>query len=69
MYKRLEHGGYVDWMLERVARYPDFSFPAKSKGNWTDPPADWVETRYERKARKQGLKPVYLRFLRRPRTI
>ena len=64
-----DHGGYVEWMLERVARHPDFSFPAQSKGDWTDPPAYWVETRYERKARKQGLKPVYLRFLRRPRTI
>ena len=64
-----DHMGYVEWMQERVARHPDFDWPAQSKGDWTDPPADWAETRYERKAKKQGLKPVYLRFLRLPRTI
>ncbi|MCH7936375.1 MAG: tRNA (guanosine(46)-N7)-methyltransferase TrmB [Proteobacteria bacterium] len=62
-----DHEGYVEWMLERVARHPDFSWPAPGRRDWTDPPADWVETRYERKAKKQGLKPVYLRFPRRPR--
>ena len=64
-----DHGGYVEWMLEHVARHPDFAWPAPRQGDWTEPPDDWVETRYERKAKKQGLKPVYLRFLRRPRTI
>ena len=62
-----DHGGYVEWMLEHVARNPDFSWPAINKRDWAEPPADWVETRYERKAKKQGLSPVYLRFLRRSR--
>ncbi len=63
-----DHGGYVEWMLERLNRHPDFAWPALNKCAWTDPPDDWAETRYERKAKKQGLKPVYLRFLRRSRT-
>jgi len=64
-----DHGGYVAWTLERVTRHPAFAWPARQRSDWTEPPPDWVETRYERKARKQGARPVYLRFRRRPRAV
>lgn len=62
-----DHGGYVAWVLERITRHPAFAWLARSSRDWTKAPPGWVETRYERKARKQGATPVYLRFGRRPR--
>lgn len=62
-----DHMGYVRWSLEHVARHADFSWPARSRRDWIEPPAGWVGTRYERKAKDQGAPPVYLRFQRRPR--
>lgn len=62
-----DHAGYVAWALERVSGHPAFARPARSRRDWTEPPPGWVETRYERKARKQGLTPVHLCFRRRRR--
>lgn len=62
-----DHGSYVAWTLQRVTGHPAFHWPARSRRDWTEPPPDWVETRYERKARTLGVKPVYLCFRRRPR--
>jgi tRNA (guanine-N7-)-methyltransferase len=33
-------------------------------GDWRRRPADWPETRYERKALREGREPVYLSFRR-----
>lgn len=63
-----DHMGYVRWALWHLVRHPDFAWPARCRRDWADPPADWVETRYEKKARNRGARPVYLRFLRRPRS-
>ena len=63
-----DHMGYVRWALLLLVRHPAFAWPAGSSRDWSERPADGVETRYERKALKQGAKPVYLRFLRRPRS-
>lgn len=62
-----DHQGYVAWALERVTRHQAYLWPARAAADWRRPPPDWVETRYERKARKQGARPVYLAFRRRPR--
>jgi len=62
-----DHRGYVAWVLEHVTRHPAFLWPARSASAWRRPPPDWVETRYERKAKKLGARPVYLAFRRRPR--
>jgi tRNA (guanine-N7-)-methyltransferase len=62
-----DHMDYVRWALWHVTQHADFAWPARGRRDWAEPPQDWVETRYERKAKKQGARPVYLRFLRRPR--
>lgn len=62
-----DHGGYVSDTLELMTRHSAFCWEARSKKDWNQPPEDWIETRYERKAKKQGDRPVYLRFSRRPR--
>ena len=60
--------GYVDWTLERVAANGSFvSSDAQPPGETRARPADWPETRYERKARAAGRAPVLLRFVRTPR--
>ncbi|MEM7223470.1 MAG: tRNA (guanosine(46)-N7)-methyltransferase TrmB [Pseudomonadota bacterium] len=60
-----DHMGHLDWMLERTSAHRAFQWLAQSPEDWRRRPADWPESRYERKAIDQGLKPVYLRFRRR----
>ncbi len=62
-----DHGGYVSGTLELLTRHRAFSWAARTKRDWMEPPSGWVETRYEKKAKAEGSRPVYLRFSRRPR--
>ena len=62
-----DHMEYVRWTLDLVTRHSGFLWPARTPRDWRQPPEDWFETRYEAKAREQGLRCVYLRFRRRPR--
>lgn len=62
-----DHMGYIRGILEVLTAHGDFSWTARRRKDWTVPPPDWVETRYEQKALERGVKPVYLRFTRRPR--
>ena len=59
--------GYVNWTLEHVHRSPDFVWTATCADDWRRRPLDWVETRYEAKARSAGRSCVYLDFRRRAR--
>ena len=59
-----DHMGYVGWMLEHLSGHPGLQWQARSKRDWTKPPSDWVETRYEKKAKEKGFGPVYLCFTR-----
>ena len=61
-----DHTEFAAWTLERVLRHPGFSWPVNGADDWRTPPADWIETRYEGKAKAKGLKPVYLTFIRTP---
>jgi tRNA (guanine-N7-)-methyltransferase len=53
--------GYVDWMLHLVSTHGGFS----QEGDPAQPFADWIETRYEAKAKREGRPPCYLTFSRR----
>ena len=55
---------FATWTLERMLRDPRFIWLARKSCDWQLPPADWVETRYEQKARARGVGSVYLNFLR-----
>jgi len=52
--------GYVAWAREHVAAHGGFI----EEGDPAIPFDDWVETRYEAKARREGRGPAYLRFRR-----
>lgn len=52
---------YVDWTREHVAEHGGWEAVSDSD----EAPQDWIETRYEAKARREGRKPRYLAFRRR----
>ncbi|MCQ2966178.1 MAG: tRNA (guanine(46)-N(7))-methyltransferase TrmB [Alphaproteobacteria bacterium] len=53
---------YVRWALQHLMKSEDFEWTAEQSTDWTTPPLDWVNTRYEQKALNAGRKPVYLIF-------
>lgn len=60
---------YARWMLEALIAQPDFIWLAEGPDDWRRRPDDWPPTRYQAKAEAVGRRPVYLRFVRRPRRI
>ncbi len=56
---------YAGWTLSRVLKSPDFSWSPLTAADWRVPWPDWVKTRYEAKAEREGRPPVYLSFTRR----
>ena len=57
---------YVAQTLFTVDRSGAFAWLAERAADWQARPADWPETRYERKADGEGRKSIYLRFKRLP---
>lgn len=55
---------YIRWALQHLTGSDAFEWTAEEAGDWREPPADWVNTRYEQKALAKGKKPVYLVFRR-----
>lgn len=54
---------YVRQTLEQVPQH-GFSWTAEGAEDWRKPWADWVSTRYEQKALREGRVPHYLTFVR-----
>lgn len=59
-----DHIDYSAWMFEHVLAHPHYEWRAKSKTDWENPPADWVQTRYQRKTTEQGRNPVFIECVR-----
>lgn len=57
----------IRWMLFHAIRHPAFEWTALGPQDWRQRPDDWPPTRYEAKARSQGITCIYLTFRRRPR--
>jgi tRNA (guanine-N7-)-methyltransferase len=55
---------YCRWAMMVMNRRRDFAWQAESAADFLTRPADWPETRYERKARRQGHEVWYFRYLR-----
>src|SRR5690606_14727480 len=58
---------YLRWMLEKTTDHPAFEWLVRNPSDWRERTDDWPATRYEEKALRQGRRPTYLRFRRRPR--
>lgn len=57
---------YVRQTLVEVPRHT-FIWQAECAGDWRHPWGDWLPTRYERKALREGRAPTYLTFVRAPK--
>jgi tRNA (guanine-N7-)-methyltransferase len=55
---------YVQWTLFETRRAGGFTWLAKEASDWHTPFPEWIETRYEAKARREGRVPTYLMFRR-----
>lgn len=56
---------YCRWSMMVMNQRRDFVWQAKNAADFLTRPADWPETRYERKARRQGHEVWYFIFERR----
>ncbi|RMF12850.1 MAG: tRNA (guanosine(46)-N7)-methyltransferase TrmB [Alphaproteobacteria bacterium] len=55
---------YIRWTAMRMSARSDFEWQALGPDDWRRPPADWVETRYARKAAAEGRADVFFRYRR-----
>jgi tRNA (guanine-N7-)-methyltransferase len=55
---------YVQWTLFEMRKAQGFTWLAESAADWRKPFPEWIETRYEAKARREGRVPSYLTFRR-----
>ncbi len=55
---------YVEWTLFETRMAGGFTWLAESAADWREPFPDWIETRYEAKAKREGRVPCYLTFRR-----
>jgi tRNA (guanine-N7-)-methyltransferase len=54
---------YVRQTLEQVPRH-GFTWQAERPADWREPWNDWISTRYEQKALREGRRPHYLTFVK-----
>ena len=55
---------YVRQTLEQMMAHPAFLWQANTPQDWRKPWGDWITTRYEAKALREGRTPHYLTFKR-----
>jgi tRNA (guanine-N7-)-methyltransferase len=53
---------YVAWTLYEMRKHGGFIWKAQECRDWTTPFPDWIETRYETKAKREGRVSRYLHF-------
>ena len=59
-----DHPVYKKWVLETMRGRNDFVWTARTSDDWRNPPNDWYETKYQRKAIREGRRPVFFEFRR-----
>ena len=60
-----DHVDYSVWILEVLLAHPDYRWTAEAKDDWERPPADWTETKYQRKTSAEGRPPLFFECVRR----
>jgi tRNA (guanine-N7-)-methyltransferase len=60
-----DHPVYCRWAMMVMAARPEFAWLAETPSDFLIRPADWPETRYEAKARREGREVWYFRDRRR----
>lgn len=59
-----DHPIYKRHVLRTMHECKDFVWTAKTSADWRHPPKDWVETKYQRKALREGRRPVFFEYMR-----
>ncbi|MGB1361418.1 MAG: tRNA (guanine(46)-N(7))-methyltransferase TrmB [Alphaproteobacteria bacterium] len=59
-----DHPKYLQWIMKWAPVHPDFEWLDNNPNDWGIRDEDWFETRYERKAIREGRKPYYFTFKR-----
>ncbi|MBO4284885.1 MAG: tRNA (guanosine(46)-N7)-methyltransferase TrmB [Alphaproteobacteria bacterium] len=59
-----DHPTYKRHVLRTMHANKDFVWTAKTSADWRNPPKDWVETKYQRKALREGRRPVFFEYMR-----
>ena len=60
-----DHPIYKRWTLEQLRDSNDFYWTARCGNDWRQEPKDWVSTKYQQKALREGRRPVFLKYQRR----
>ena len=60
-----DHQVYKKWVLQQFRNNEFFYWTAKKSDDWRNPPQDWVETKYQKKAIREGRRPVFFDFCRK----
>lgn len=53
---------YVNWGLRHVLDHGGFEWTANKASDWQGPWSEWISTRYEKKAIREGRTPCYMIF-------
>jgi len=59
-----DHKVYKKHVLRTMHECKDFIWTAQKIADFNNPPKDWVETKYQRKAVREGRKPVFFEYRR-----
>lgn len=59
-----DHKVYKGWALKQTIGSGLFNWTAKTSNDWRKEPSDWVQTKYQRKAIREGRKAVFLDFVK-----
>ena len=55
---------YCRHTLLHFQKHPSFKWTAQRREDWLLKPKTWVDTRYEIKAKKRGISPIFLKFIK-----
>jgi tRNA (guanine-N7-)-methyltransferase len=58
-----DHVEYGDWIAEHLENHPIFQETTITKNQQHIPPADWIRTRYQEKAEKEGRSARFFHFV------
>jgi len=59
-----DHDSYKEWIMIEILKSHLFNWSAKSKFDWQNFPANWIQTKYQKKAAIEGRASVYLEFIK-----
>jgi tRNA (guanine-N7-)-methyltransferase len=60
-----DHDSYKTWILSAILKSEEFTWQCSSKSSWQNFPDDWVETKYQKKAAKEGRNSIIFQLFRK----